>query len=92
MTQTYYPCYCRKCQHQWYITTPTTVACPKCKSDNVNMEDGMTDTAFLELLVKTATPVMEWMVADMISRQVNPGNYSDELKRAIGILEVMREV
>ena len=71
------------------------MACPACNSDDTKVSAGLRDDQILELIIKVATPSMAWMVQDMKVRHNQhgvPGNYSPELKRAIGILEVMEEV
>ncbi|MCK5607679.1 hypothetical protein KAR91_37690 [Candidatus Pacearchaeota archaeon] len=102
MTETkYYPCYCRKCQNIWFVDLPAKVKCPKCNSGDVSVGigKGMADDKeyikLLESIIKTATPIMAWMVQDMkvkFNESGVPGDYSDELRAAIGILAVMEKV
>ena len=52
----------------------------------------MTETEILTNMVRQQRKSLVWLVADAKIKQLNPGNYSQELKDAIEICNITKDV
>lgn len=52
----------------------------------------MTDNEILTKMVRQQRKSLVWLVADAKIKQLNPGNYSQELKDAIEIVDLTKDV
>lgn len=52
----------------------------------------MNDTEVLTKMVQEQRKALVWLIADAKAKQLNPGNYSKQLKHAIEICDVTEDV